>query len=225
MSFASHEDKAEVTRNISPLWIILYLPLHQFVAQTFCYENCFLYLRVAFLTLLIVVLLIKRETVQLRDIFFGRWLHDRNDWIMAFVFISLVLVFRIILALSFQFTMEPLTPMAYIMIAIVPAINEEIVFRGLFLSALLACIPRRPWAAIGISTVIFVSCHYLIGSHIDTWIALSIQSLIYGACYLKTRCLPLCMLCHWLWNSLLWFTGPINPIWSFYHTQITWPVS
>ena len=39
---------------------------------------------------------------------------------------------------------------------------------------------------------------------LDTWTVLSVQSLLYGACYINTRCVPLCVLCHWLWNSL-WF--------------------
>lgn len=132
MSSISYEDNSEVTRNISLLWIILYLQLHLFVAQIFWYENSYLYLRLAFLTFLIVVLGIKRETLQLRDIFFGRWLRGRKDWIIAVLFILLVLAFRIVLSLLFHFVMEPFTPTTCFMIAIVPLSMKRLCFVGFF---------------------------------------------------------------------------------------------
>lgn len=210
MSSAPCEPNVEAAWRISPLWIVLYLPVHQFVAQTASCSNAFLYLRLAFLALVALVLFIRKETVQLSAIFIGRRPRGRRDWIAAGAFLGAVLTVRIILSLLFHFTMPPFTAAAYAMIAIIPPINEEIVFCGLFLGALLAYAPRHPWWGVFISTAIFVSCHDLVGSHYDTWIALSMQSVIYGACYVRTRFVPLCMVCHWLWNSLLWFTGHIS---------------
>jgi len=205
MSTTAHEPGAEGARNISPLWIVLYLPLHQFIAQTVFGNFVFFYLRVAFLALVVVVLLCRRETAQLRDIFIGRWPHGRRDWMIAGGFIVLVCVLRFFESRLFHSGMEPLTALSFIEEAIVPPINEEIVFRGLFLGAMLAYAPRHPWACIVLSTAIFVSCHYLVGSRPPFWTALTVQSLLYGACFVRTRCLPLCMLCHGLWNSILWF--------------------
>jgi membrane protease YdiL (CAAX protease family) len=204
MSLSISVPRPEPARSISLLWIVLYLPAHHFVAQTVQYENAFICLRLAFLVCFVAVLLVRGESIQIRDAFIGRWLHGRRDWMVASVYILLAVALREAVAHAFQYRKEAFSPTTYVMMAVAAPLNEEIVFRGVFLGALVASAPRHPWAGVIVSTAIFVTCHDLTQSHLDTWTVLSVQSLLYGACYINTRCVPLCVLCHWLWNSL-WF--------------------
>jgi membrane protease YdiL (CAAX protease family) len=194
--------RAKTPRNISLFWILLYLPLHQIVAQTVHYENAFLVLRAAFFVFLVVTLLLTRKAAQVHDIFIGRWLHGRKDWAAALIFLLFALGAREVLSVVFQYRKEDLAN--YALLAVAAPINEEIVFRGLFLGAFLAYAPERPWGAIILTTLLFIGCHDLTSSGVEIWITLAVQSLIYAACYVWTGCVPLCILCHCLWNTM-WF--------------------
>ena len=201
--------KNKTARPISLLWMLLYLPLHLLVFQFPVVNNCFLFLRLGFLTLVVGALLFRRNAIQIRDIFFGRWLHGRRDWAMALVFVIMLVLLRLMVSWLFHFSPPPLTLDNFVWEAIIPPINEEIVFRGLFLGALLGFIPHKPLLAVVLSTGIFVACHDLrMGPgptlNLVLFICLLIQSMVYGACYVRTRCLPLCMVLHVLWNSILW---------------------
>jgi membrane protease YdiL (CAAX protease family) len=191
--------------SLSILWAILYLALHQLAAQAIIGNNVFLILRVAFVMFLVVVLLIQRDKATLQSIFLGHWLRGRREWMRAFGFILAVAALRFAESWLFHFRPSPLTLEAFIMEAIVPPINEEIVFRGIILGSVIAYAPHRPAMAIVLSSLIFVGCHHL-GNPVPLAfiVALFSQSLLYGICYVWTRCLPLCILLHGLWNSLLW---------------------
>jgi membrane protease YdiL (CAAX protease family) len=106
-------------------------------------------------------------------------------------------------ALTFHiFTFRKEDPSTYFEDAITAPINEEIVFRGVFLAAILPFFSRWPFGAVLLTSMMFVSCHDLTYSVWQVWVALTAQSLIYGFCYIWTGCVPLCILCHWLWNTL-----------------------
>lgn len=192
--------RGSLTHRISPLWVLIYLPVHQFIAQTVRYENEFLFLRVAFLILVVVTLILKHESSQIRDIFIGRWLRGWRDWMAAVICLLLVLGMQEFLSRLFHYRKEE--PSAYALLAIAAPINEEVVFRGLFLGALLAYFPRWPIGAVLLTTAMFLGCHDLTNSGWAVWIALTIQSIIYGVCYIWTGCVPICILCHWLWNTM-----------------------
>ena len=172
-------------------------------------NNCFLLLRLGFLTLVVATLLIQRDAIQIRDIFFGRWLYGRRDWVTALVFVIILVLLRLTVSWLFHFDPGPFTPENFAWEAIIGPINEEIVFRGLFLGALLGAIPHKPLSAVVLSTLIFAACHFLRTGpghtlNLGLFISLLIQSMVYGACYVKTRCLPLCIVLHGIWNSILW---------------------
>ena len=192
--------RANLTHRISPLWVLIYLPVHQFVAQTFRYENEFLCLRVAFLIFVVATLVLRHESSQIRDIFIGRWLQGWRDWTAVAICLLLVLGGQEFVSHLFHYRKEDGS--AYILMAIAAPINEEIVFRGLFLAALLAFFPRWPIGAVILTTAMFVGCHDLTDSGWAVWITLTVQSVIYGLCYIWTGCVPICILCHWLWNTM-----------------------
>jgi membrane protease YdiL (CAAX protease family) len=194
------QSRANLAPRISPLWVLVYLPLHQFIAQTTQCKNAFLYLRVAFLIVVCATLILRQESSQLKDIFIGRWLKSRMDWVAGGLCLLLVLGTQEILARLFHYRREE--PSAYLLLAIAAPINEEVIFRGLFLGALLSYFPRWPIGAVLLTTAMFLGCHDLSDSNWAVWVALSIQSIIYGVCYLWTGCVPVCILCHWLWNTL-----------------------
>ena len=99
MSLSSSVPRPEPARSISLLWIVLSLPVHHFVAQTVQYENAFICLRLAFLVCFVAVLLVRGESIQIRDAFMaGGW----RDWIAAFVYIVLAVALREAVSHAFQ---------------------------------------------------------------------------------------------------------------------------
>lgn len=184
-------------------WVILYTGLHQLIDQILTGDYVFLYLRILFIVALVGVLARQGKMEAIRSIFLGRWLTRRKDWILAIGFILAVLVLRFAVSSVFHFKPSPATLNDFIMMAIVPSINEEIVFRGIVLGALIAHEPLRHARSVLLSSLIFVGCHHL-GDPVPLGfvIGLSVQSLLYGVCFVVTRCLPLCMFLHFLWNSL-----------------------
>lgn len=185
---------------ISPLWVLIYLPLYQLVAQTTQYPNSYLYLRLIFLSVIVLVLMFSRRKSSIYTIFIGRWLRGGKDWLAAGICLLSVLAIQEILSRSFHFRKED--PATYFNIAITAPIVEEVVFRGVFLAAILPYCTRWPFGAVLLTTAMFVSGHDLTFSGWEVWVALTSQSLIYGFCYIWTGCVPLCILCHWLWNTL-----------------------
>ena len=192
--------KGRSNHTISPLWILLYLPVHQFVAQTIQYPNSFLYLRLVFLSVIVVTLMFSGRSSSVYTIFIGRWLQDRKDWIAAAICLLLVFLTQELVNWIFHFRKED--PSMYFCIAITAPIDEEIVFRGVFMAAILSYFPRWPFGAVLLTSAMFVGCHDLTYSVWQVWTVLTVQSLIYGFCYVWTGCVPLCILCHWLWNTL-----------------------
>ena len=191
---------------LSLWWVILYLGLHLLVGQIFFGPYVFLFLRVLFILVAVGVLLRRRNWEALRGIFLGRWLTGRKDWILALGFTVSILVSRMVLSSVFGSQSSPPTLNEFLLTAMVPAINEEIAFRGMILGALMAHSPARHAGAVLLSSLLFVGCHHL-GNPVPLGflIALSVQSLLYGFCFVTTRCLPLCMFLHLLWNSFsLW---------------------
>ena len=194
------QSQAKPAPRLSFIWILIYLPLHQFIAQILRLDNAFLWLRVAFMLLVFVVLLLKQEGSQIREICIGRWLSKRSDWIAAGMCLLLVLVTQVFLSQMFHYRKE--TSSEYFMLAIAAPTNEEILFRGLFLAPLLPHFPRWPFGAVLLTTAIFIGCHDLTNSGWAVWSALATQSIVYGVCYIWTGCVPACIFCHWLWNTL-----------------------
>jgi len=201
---ASFALRTDLTHRVSPLWILIYLPLHQLVAQTVQYDKAFLCLRVTFLVLVVATLALQRENPQIYAVFIGRWLRCRRDWIAAATCLLLVLGTQQILSRWLHFRRED--PSQYFWMAVAAPINEEVVFRGLFLAALLAYFPRWSFGAVLLTTAMFVGCHDLTYNAWPVSTTLTVQSLIYGVCYLWTGCVPLCILCHWLWNTLFFIS-------------------
>jgi membrane protease YdiL (CAAX protease family) len=84
------------------------------------------------------------------------------------------------------------------------------VFRGILLTALLGHATAPRWAVVILGAAVFASCH---GVH-DGWhlARLMTGGTAYGCVYVKTRSVPLCVVCHALWNGLaccpvMWYGG------------------
>lgn len=186
------------TPALSPTWIILYLVATSLCVQLFPNRaSVFLELRLA-LSLAICALLILRG--QLREVprlFFGRWLP--RSVISALTFIFLTVLTHVIVDAYFHLRIYPLTWISVRDGIIVAPLNEEPIFRGLFLNILFRSMPRHRWAAVILSAFIFSSVHYSI-----LWISvtgLSLLGLLCGACFAVTESVPVCILCHALWNA------------------------
>jgi membrane protease YdiL (CAAX protease family) len=192
--------KGRFNHDISILWVLFYLPAHQFIAQTFQYPNSFLFLRLILLGVIVLTLMFSNRMSSVHTIFIGRWLQGRKDWIAAAVCLLSVLLVQEIISHVINFRKEDLSD--YFSNAITAPIDEEIVFRGVFLAAVLPYFSRWPFGAVLLTSAMFVGCHDLTYSVWQVWLALTTQSLIYGFCYIWTGCVPLCILCHWLWNTL-----------------------
>lgn len=113
-------------------------------------------------------------------------------------------------------------------LAIVPALCEELFFRGFLLQSLVAT--AGPWASIGISATVFGLFHVLVGDALvaERFLPTMLMGLILGwVCWCTGSILP-GMVLHVIHNSTLltvgkWFPA-LNPEANEVQTSLGWPV-
>ncbi|NJL70843.1 MAG: CPBP family intramembrane metalloprotease [Candidatus Competibacteraceae bacterium] len=81
---------------------------------------------------------------------------------------------------------------------ILSPVNEELLFRGIFLSILLLK-PYPPVASVFLSATIFSACHNLTSL---TLISTFTQGLLYGSAFKETRSIIFCTVLHIFWMPL-----------------------
>jgi membrane protease YdiL (CAAX protease family) len=79
-------------------------------------------------------------------------------------------------------------------------IEEEILFRGLFLSIFLQHFKTRPWLAVLLSAVLFGAYHG--STSVLPLLTIIGAGLLLGCGYLWTWSVPFCVVCHAVWNGL-----------------------
>src|ERR1041385_1507340 len=189
--------------SLSPLWIVLYITLHLLWRQFFP-SGLYLILPFSFLALFILVFVARGQSPGISEHLIGRWLPRRADWPIGCGFIVGAGVLRLLLRWCFEVTPESKQLAVVADRAVFAPFNEELIFRGLFLGILLARLPRARPVAIGWSAAIFLSFHSIPGVDVPAILGILSLGLLCGAAYATTRCVPLCIVCHALFNVLQW---------------------
>ncbi len=182
--------------SLTPVTLVVYLALHAIWAQMVFGPYAFVILRLLFLFGVALVLLTHgRGGGEVRGYFIGRVLPAMG---LARIVFTLVLFAAPRLVINAFHSYPLLIPGAWWGDCVIAPINEEMVFRGIFMAVLLQYLPGRPALAIGIGTLIFISIHDLTGHNLSSLLVLGT---LLGWTYWKSRSVPFCILCHALWNA------------------------
>jgi membrane protease YdiL (CAAX protease family) len=190
-------EKTENQGSLTPICIAVYLALHAIWIEATSGEYNLVYLRVGFLFSVGLLLLCRRRAQEIIPYFFGRFLPS-IELFSALLIVAGVIALRIVVELWNNYPPMDGTKI-FIDDCIIAPINEEIVFRGVFMAVLLQQMPRHPYAAIWIGTLIFVSTHNL---HVHAIVSLVLLGWLLGWIYYCGRSVPFCILCHFLWNAI-----------------------
>ncbi len=190
---------------LSPLWIVLYLTLHLLWQQFFATRGGYVILPFSFLTIFVLIGSRRgfHETVEQ---LFGRWLPTRADLSIGAAFIMATVALRLLAGRCFGISAERREFQAVVDLVAVAPVDEELIFRGLFLGILLVRLPRHPWVAVFWSAAIFLGLHSYAGDDVPAIAGVFSLGLLCGSAYATTRCVPLCIVCHSVYNGLTWWT-------------------
>jgi membrane protease YdiL (CAAX protease family) len=189
----------------SSLWIVLYITLHLLWLK-FLPGAVYAILPLSFAALFILTRIAGGNLPGTAEHLIGRWLPERSDLPVAMAFILATLLLRVLLGRCFGLTPAPKQLAVVADLSVLAPLSEELICRGLFLGILLARLPRRPLGAVVWSAVIFLDLHSYAGSDVPAVAAVFSLGLLCGATYATTRCVPLCVACHALFNTLGWWT-------------------
>jgi hypothetical protein len=132
---------------LTPVWIIVYLALHQIWQQIVMGDYSFVLLRVLFLLGVAIFLTHHHRANEIPGYFLGRIVPDLTIFQIVLI-IGVVVVLR--LALIFDNSFPPENIRGLVGDCLMAPINEEMVFRGLFMAILLQQMPTRPYIAIAL---------------------------------------------------------------------------
>ena len=158
----------------------------------------------SFLTLF-VVRGIRRDWNETIEQLFGRLLPRRADMPIALGFVLAAVALRLLLGRCFGLSPEPRNAGVMLDLLVLAPIDEELIFRGMFLGILLARFPRHPGAAVIWSAAIFLGLHGYAGDDVPAVAGVFSLGLLCGSAYVATRCVPVCIACHALYNTLTWW--------------------
>jgi membrane protease YdiL (CAAX protease family) len=199
------EGSANFPGSLTPVSIAVYLALHAIWAQAVLGAYSFVYLRVLFLLGVAAVLIARGRPSEIRGYFVGRILPQSGIIAFGGMLAVLAVVRLADVALRIWFhaaaTYEPGRLLGECVIA---PLNEEMVFRGIFLAVLLSQMPGRPGAAIFLGALVYVSVHDLVRQNafsIELALMLLVLGSLLGWIYFRTRSVLCCILAHSLWNA------------------------
>src|SRR5690348_6119723 len=151
--------------SLTPITIIVYMVLHSIWRQTVFGPYAFVILRMLFLGATIGVLISRRHWSAIRHYLIGRLTPALHQWRT----VCLLLVTGIIVRVTWDWlqpiSLEPFTFRWVIDDCVIAPVNEEIVFRGIFLAILLRYLPKRQGSAIFLAALIFACCHNIDQGH------------------------------------------------------------
>jgi membrane protease YdiL (CAAX protease family) len=182
--------------SLTPITIVVYLAAFALWRQFVFGPHSFTLLRVIFLVGIVVLLLARGRGGEIKSYFVGRFLPNGSLLLVVF---SIALLALTRMAYFAWFSRSPVSSSLFWSDLIEAPLNEEIVFRGIFLSILLQYM-KTSWAAISLSVFIFATTHTL--DRMSTIISTLVMGTLLGWIYWKFRSVPFCMLCHSLWNLL-----------------------
>ena len=189
----------------SVLWIVLYVTLHLLWLK-FLPGAVYAILPFSFAVLFVLTRIGRGHLPGTVEHLIGRWLPERSDLPIAMAFILATLVLRVLVGRCFGVTPAPKQLTVVADLSVLAPLSEELICRGLFLGILLAQLPRHQLGAVIWSAVIFLGLHSYAGSNVPAVAGVLSLGLLCGATYAITRCVPLCVACHALFNTLGWWT-------------------
>lgn len=167
--------------------------------------------------LLVVAVLLWRggHARRIKEYFVGRWLPRKSD--VPGVALALLLMagwWALCLGAGWIAAAGGETASADTLVllddVVTSPITEEAVYRGVILAILLEHLRSGRWAALGLSALLFAAIHAPGG--VPLLVTITGAGLVLGYAYMTTRCVPVCILCHALWNGLFYLVGRVHVV-------------
>lgn len=188
---------------LSGAWVVTYLALHMIWMQTVFGPYSFLTLRIPFLIVVFTCLL---WCTGVKGFWSALEFLRIPSLFVSVTFLLLTLAARYLLGLILPWQGVELSLSYLIVDVIIPPINEELLFRLVFLQILICRLGVQSFRAVFLAALIFAACHSL-SSVLDLFYLL-LSGIIYGfACIHPKGGVFLAILCHALWNLYPLFIG------------------
>lgn len=201
------EPVAHRIKAASPLVLVLYITLHLLWLQ-FLPDAVYAILPLSFVTFFVLLRMAHGRAEGTVEQVVGRWLPRRSDLPVAVAFLVCAAILRALMDRCFGIVAAPRKFAVITELAVLAPVSEELVCRGIFLGILLARLPRQPSMAVMWSAAIFLGLHHSIpGVDVVGVAGVFLLGLLCGAAYATTRCVPLCVGCHMIFNGLQWWTA------------------
>jgi membrane protease YdiL (CAAX protease family) len=196
------ETSAPARGSLTSVCIAVYLALHLIWGKAVYGHYAYVELRALFLIGVVVLLICRGRPSEIYLYTIGRILPRGRIMEIGLMLVGTVLL-RLMIEWWHPFFIS--SPREFLGECLVAPFNEEIVFRGLFLTILLQQMPSRAPLAILLSALIFASVHSLSSRYgpcdLNTLISLLLLGCLLGWIFFRTRSVPFCILAHSLWNG------------------------
>ena len=199
----STEDKSTWQGSLTPVCIIVYLVIHAIWKQGVNGPYSFAILRLLFLIGIAGLLIYRGKTEEIWHYFIGRFLPTIKPLTVVLVFFVMA-VTRI--GINWWNPYALTSSSLFFGECVIAPINEEMIFRGIFLCILLQYMPQRPYLAIMVGALVYTGAHNLIDSGSSTvnmkyLTALLWYGVLLGWIYFRFKSVPFCMICHTFLNT------------------------
>jgi membrane protease YdiL (CAAX protease family) len=216
------ETEGRPTR-LSPACIVVYLAVHEVLRQLplagFPYS--LVLLRLLFLGGVAVVLWRRHDLRSFFGYVIGRVRLSWSGVLLAAVMLVMTVAARMAIECFQPCVKLDLNTRAFVDAVLIAPINEEIVFRGVFLGVLLGQPGWGKTTAVLVTALVFAGTHQIEG--VTGLLRLMTLGVVTGLAYVATRSVPVCMLSHMTWNLAAFcpFIHPGKPgeMWFFYMQQ------
>jgi membrane protease YdiL (CAAX protease family) len=182
--------------------------LSQILGRWIVFERNVDAFKVAYLAVVAATLAWRRDRQSLRRYFVGRRVSPREDaqgmvllLLATGIVVALIEIYSPTLVISFKTG-------TFIDTVVWAAVNEELIFRGIFLGILLEQKRLPPWSAVLLSALLFAGHHSI--ANVARFVNLTLLGLLLGVAYHRFRSVLFCVVIHATWN-LSSFCPAIHP--------------
>jgi membrane protease YdiL (CAAX protease family) len=193
--------------------ILSYLCLHEVWRRFIFGDNVFVFLRTLFMIGVAVYCRGIAPDIRLAELFGVGKLNLVSAKVLA-AFLPLCVGFRILFHYEFVLptgdfihlmTESGINFGSFLSNCVIAPVNEELLFRGLFLSILLSKLKEPSVFAIVLSALVFANCHDIDGR---TFIVTFTLGIILGCAYQCSRSVVVCAILHLAWNVMIFIPLP-----------------
>ena len=186
-------------RTLTPTWVVLYLVLYWiqvYLLQSTAIPHRPLIFDGLFLLATAVVLGYYGGFKEVGAYLVGRLVPARKVWPTAVLLVVLMGLVFYAIGWGQAGAVERPNLEGWVL----APVTEEMVFRGVILTALLSHSTAPQWAIVLLSALLFASCHGVE----DGWrlLRLTASGCIYGYAYVLTGSITFCAVSHALWNAM-----------------------